>query len=143
MGPTFSPMERRLLGWLAPPYLTATQANVALNDFHTTDQAFRVQPAGDAAPALLTLSNRQESLEPGLKQSGLFAEFECEGDMDILPPDNVLETSFGSGVDVYVGDALEPGSYVQLTPWTRPNINGLGTYPTTISFCDDSPNDPA
>lgn len=144
-GHTISAYERSLFGWVALDTLAGTRTGVTLGDLYTYGEA-AVLPIGhgDTERALF-LSNHQrlsyfDSLKvgvgiqgeryerQGLWLTGLLAHFRGRRDakdctagtrpcVDILPADNVLDQDF-------VDDTYGPGSKTQLTPWTRPNING-------------------
>lgn len=155
-GHTISAYERSLFGWVALDTLAGTRTGVTLGDLYTYGEA-AVLPIGhgDTERALF-LSNHQrlsyfDSLKvgvgvrgdryerEGLWLTGLLAHFRGRRDakdctagtrpcVDILPADNVLDKDF-------VGDTYGPGSKTQLTPWTRPSINGCSG--EQDDYCDD------
>lgn len=50
---------------------------------------------------------------------------------DELPSDNTLDKNILN--NTYQGDSYTPATSKQITPWTRPNINGYTTYPASFS----------
>ncbi|HMB94046.1 MAG TPA: hypothetical protein VKP65_24570, partial [Rhodothermales bacterium] len=71
------------------------------------------------------LNNRFEMGQ--LRTNGLLVQLADGTRLDVLPADNTLDLSVRNAA--YEGDLFGPGTATQLTPWTRPNINGYTHYP--------------
>ena len=140
-----SPYERSLFGWVALDTLSGTRYGVEVGDLYTRGEA-AVLPIGTGGEErALFLWNRQRVgyfdlphtrvntqgdpyPTPAFQITGLIAHFRGRLDaddcgagsrpcVDMLPPDNALDSEL-------TDDAYKPGVKTQLTPWTRPNING-------------------
>ncbi len=132
--------ERDLLGWIDAPVLTTSGAGT-LSPLYGGGEAASIALSGDASGNTVFLSNRQRSgffeqvyqtpaQDIGLLETGLLATFKVtSSERDVLPAQNILnlpvEYPIYSGV-MYGGS----GQKAQLTPWTRPNINGWTEYPS-------------
>jgi hypothetical protein len=147
---TISAHERVDRGWLQPAELSTTQAGLELGDLYTTGDAYRVALSGSRS---LYLTNHQRSgyfdrfravpcpgcgpnnyVEIGLAATGLLATLgEAAFRLDVLPADNSL--AHGFEFDAYAGDTYAPAGRTQLTPWTRPNINGCNGYGGDDAYC--------
>ncbi len=65
---------------------------------------------------------------------------------DVLFPDNEFDAvgrcdgwnPVCGGLDAFRGDMYSPQTRRQLTPWTRPNVNGCNGYGTEDPFCSES-----
>lgn len=133
-----SAFERHLLGWIDCPLLDAPQQGLVLRDLYTTSDCYRLA----LGPRTLFLSNlqrlgpfdplrrggRQGEYEMGLlRTTGLLAMLTEGTRVDVLPADNTLQLSIHNAD--YRGDLWHPQTQRQLSPWTRPNINGFTQYP--------------
>lgn len=75
---------------------------------------------------------REGQYEMGLLRTpGLLATLVRGYRFDVLPADNTLDLNITNAP--YLGDLYGTGRAVQLTPWTRPNINGYTHYPGDFS----------
>jgi hypothetical protein len=136
---TISAFERHLLDWIDCPALASDTDAVRLRDLYVSGDCRRIEleAAGDRR---LFVSNRQRlgpfdrprragvdgRFDMGLlRTTGLLVGLAQHTRYDVLPADNSLELSVGS--EAYQGDLFGPGSSKQLTPWTRPTINGYTT----------------
>jgi hypothetical protein len=145
----FAAQERRYRGWLSSADLTSSGTYV-LPEFYDTGQAYDLDmpnsPTG--SNRTLTLVNRQPNFSSGLQfllnttRGGLYFEMTQSSSMGehrsyrLLPADNNLFTWALSPPSVRAGNAFSPTgprAKIQLTPWTRPNINGFNEYPGNIT----------
>ncbi|MFQ5569117.1 MAG: hypothetical protein ACE5G0_05550 [Rhodothermales bacterium] len=139
---TISAFERDLLGWISCDVLTASQDSVVVSDLYTTSDCKKIILQGEAAGRILYLTNRQRlgvfdrerrggidgRFEMGLlRTTGLLITLTDGVRFDVLPADNTLDLSAQDAP--YDGDLFAPSTSTQLTPWTRPSINGFTTYP--------------
>ncbi|MBT8399793.1 MAG: hypothetical protein KJO98_04895 [Rhodothermia bacterium] len=137
---TISAFERDLLGWIECRQLSTSQTNVIVRDLYTSGDCVRLETARRTRPSLLYVTNRQrigpfdryrqsgaqEQFEIGLlRTTGLLVGLAFRNRYEVLPADNNLVLSTRN--EDYEGDLFQPGS--QLTPWTRPSINGFTRYP--------------
>ena len=137
---TISAFERDLLGWIDCREPAASTTAVVLGDLYTTGDCIRMATGDRRRPWTLYLTNRQRigpfdryrtggwegQYEMGLLRStGLLAGLASGVRYDVIPADNSLELSIYNSP--YNGDLFRPGD--QLTPWSRPNINGFNRYP--------------
>jgi hypothetical protein len=143
---TISVYERLLLGWIDCIELTGTTPNVVLKDLYTSSQCAIIpenrSPAGQGMIILsyhrrlgpfdreLTGGVNQQYELGQLRTEGLLATLVRNGSFEVLPADNTLDLSARDAA--YQGDLFGDGPYVQLTPWTRPNINGFTLYPSNF-----------
>ena len=134
--------------WINCPLLTA-DATILLTDLYSdnTSNCRRLEVPNGAITRDVYLSNRQRidffdvlrtsacttpPNDQGLMTTGLLVTLAEGARMAIAPADNTLDLS--SQAAVYQGDLFEPGTAIQITPWTRPNINGFTTYPATFTM---------
>ncbi len=137
---TISAFERDLLGWIDCRQLSTSEPNVIVRDLYTSADCFRIETANRKRPSLLYVTNRQRigpfdryrksgvqnQFEIGLlRTTGLLVGLAHGNRYEVVPADNNLELSTRNRD--YDGDLFQPGS--QLTPWTRPSINGFTRYP--------------
>ena len=137
-----SAFERDLLGWIDCDRLTASRNDVRLGDLYTTSDCAKITLDGDHGGRVLYLTNRQRlgvfdrqrrggrdgQFEMGLlRTTGLLAILADGVRLDVLPADNTLDLSPTDAS--YSGDLFSPITAPQLTPWTRPTINGHTIYP--------------
>lgn len=142
---TIAAFERDLLGWIRCTPLT-TDRTITLGDLYaTSDCATLDLPSGWR----LYLTNRQRlgpfarprtggrdpQFEMGLlRTTGLLVGLADGVRYDVLPADNTLDLAPTDAP--YAGDLYDPRVAPQLTPWTRPNVDGWTEYPpgTTPSW---------
>lgn len=137
---TISAFERDLLGWITCRPLSTTESNIVVRDLYTTADCIRIETASRKRPSLLYVTNRQRvgpfdryrtsgvqnQFEIGLlRTTGLLIGLAFRNRYEVLPADNDLQLSTRN--EDYEGDLFQAGS--QLTPWTRPSINGFTRYP--------------
>jgi M6 family metalloprotease-like protein len=144
-----SAAERDLLGWIDCRSL-AVDGTVVLGDLYSTSDCLTVTvPGPSVVPYRIYFANRQRvgffdrmqhvsstASDHGLMTTGLLATLTRGGRMAVIPADNSLELSVSS--QTYDGDMFGPGTGTQLTPWTRPNINGWDTYPEGFALVDEN-----
>lgn len=133
-----SAFERSLLGWIACDTLRTGRDGLTLGDLYTTSACY-VVPVG--AGRHLFVTNRQRvgffdrrramRYSDGtcrtfhdalLHTTGLLVHLVDGVRVDVLPADNTLKLSAHD--DAYRGDLFSPETQSQLTPWTRPRIDG-------------------
>jgi hypothetical protein len=137
---TISAFERHLLGWIDCPVLSDDMAGVRIGDLYTTGDCRRVVLDDSPRPRELFVSNRQRigpfdryrragvtrQFEMGLlRTTGLLVGLAERYRYEVLPADNSLVLSVENRT--YQGDMYGPASSTQITPWTRPTINGYTT----------------
>lgn len=137
---TISAFERDLLGWIecAVPNLTVG-SDYVLGDLVSTSDCLRIPTS--QPESYLYLTNRQrvspfdqlrrggrdEQYDAGLlRTTGLLAMRSEKLSVDILPADNSLDLSIHDRD--YQGDLYGKFLSQQITPFTRPNINGFNQY---------------
>ena len=145
---TISAYERSLIGWIDCSSLTADTTGVVLSDLYTNGDCHTIDLDNGSAGKTIYLSNQQRIsyfdnvhrfVDPvthftayvGLMDTGIvvgLAENSTKR-YDELPADNTLDKY--TYEFTYEGDLRTPTTGVQLTPWTRPNINGYTEYPRT------------
>ncbi|MDX1548682.1 MAG: hypothetical protein R3247_16920 [Rhodothermales bacterium] len=138
---TISAFERDLLGWIDCRRLDAPADGIVVEDLYTTSDCVKIPLEGDAAGAVLYLTNRQRlgafdrarrggrdgRFEMGLlRTTGLLVHLADGVRADVLPADNTLDLAPTDAA--YQGDLYGPDA-PQLTPWTRPNTSGYTRYP--------------
>ncbi len=141
---TISAWERHILndGWIDCPVLRESEV-ITLTDLYSgdTSNCRRLVIPEAHRTRTLYLSNRQRAgffdvstssacsprSDLGLMATGLLVTLSREGRYAVLPADNSLDLGIMSST--YEGDLFGPGSGMQLTPWTRPNISGFTEYP--------------
>lgn len=141
---TLSAYERDDLrdGWITCHRL-ATDTTVVITDLYTDPSAncYTLLIPFGRDPKILYLSNRQRigffdrlqrndatASDHGLMTTGLLPMLTYQGRTSVLAADNTLDLS--AETRAYQGDLYGPETKTQLTPWTRPNINGYATtYP--------------
>ncbi len=157
---TISAFERHLLGWIDCPTLSVDAEAVRMRDLYTTGDCRRVTLGVGPHPRELFLSNRQRigpfdryrkagvrsQFEMGLlRTTGLLIGLAERYRYEVLPADNSLVLSVEN--KAYQGDLFGPGSSTQITPWTRPTINGYTTrrirHPISWQAIDNIRTDPA
>ena len=140
---TISAYERDLLGWIDCTPLTSTSPNLVLGDLYTTGNCYTINLEGPVKR--LYLSNLQRinyfdqerhvgsrgQFQIGLRTTGMLIHLRERLGLDVIPADNGL--ALGVTNDVYSGDLFGPSTSSQLTPWTRPNINGYTHYPPSTT----------
>ncbi len=139
---TISAFERDLLGWIECQTLEETERGIAIRDLYTTGDCVKIETGDVRRPRSLYLSVRsragpfdryrragtREQFEIGLlRTTGLLITMADRRRFDVIPADNSLHLS-RENAD-YDGDLFGPGAMTQLTPWTRPNINGYTRNP--------------
>lgn len=139
---TISAYERTLLGWINCTELNQSQQAIEVGDLYTTSNCFSLKLDDQTNGRQLFISNLQRigyfdrylktgdknQFEIGLlRTTGLLPMLVDRKGVDILPADNTLQIANNNMA--YEGDLWGPGTKVQLTPWTRPNVNGYNTYP--------------
>jgi hypothetical protein len=146
---TISAHERSLLGWISLDTLGGGDRHVTVGDLYTTADAFVIPlPAGEHR---IYLTNHQrvsyfdrihrssrfafnppyDSVAVGLSTTGLLVTFStAPNNMDVLAANNELELTswFLPNPSPYDGIMYGPETSRQITPWTRPNINGCNGY---------------
>lgn len=142
---TISAFERDLLGWIDCRVLAQTVSNVAVRDLYTTGDCVKLETGDVRRPRSLYLSVRTRTgpfdryrragtrgqYEMGLlRTEGLLITIADRRRFDVIPADNSLHLSPENGP--YQGDMFGPGTMTQLTPWTRPNINGYNRNPQRL-----------
>ncbi len=134
---TISAFERHLLGWIDCETLSSDRKDVRVRDLYTTGDCWRIALDSGPSPRALFISNRQRvgpfdryrlagvsgQHEIGLlRTTGLMVGLAERNRYDLLPADNSLVLSTED--QAYQGDLFGPASRTQLTPWSRPTING-------------------
>lgn len=147
---TLSAYERDLLrdGWITCRRLVA-DTTVTVTDLYSdpTSNCYTLTlPGASYVPKTLYLTNRQRlgffdrlrtntctptPNDHGLKTTGLLATLTRQNKMAVLAADNTLDRSIEA--PPYAGDLFGPESATQLTPWTRPTINGYTVYPADFT----------
>jgi hypothetical protein len=146
---TISAHERALMGWIALDTLRGAGREIIIGDLYTTADGYILPlPHGENR---VYLTNHQrisyfdrihrssafafnppyDNVAVGLMTTGLLATFStANSNLDVLPANNsmALETWFLSDESPYDGNLYGPTTGRQLTPWTRPNINGCNGY---------------
>ncbi|NND70775.1 MAG: hypothetical protein HKN43_04285 [Rhodothermales bacterium] len=135
---TISAFERELHGWITCDTVDVNRFTILeIGDLYTTSDCYKIpsQPGN----SFLYLSNRQRigpfdvrkrggshgQFDLGLlRTTGLLVMKSSGVQLDVLPADNSLDLSAQS-LD-YAGDLFQDNT--QLTPFTRPNINGYTLY---------------
>lgn len=139
---TISAFERDLLGWIDCIPLRETQQRVILEDLYTSSSCYKIDLGRQHTR--LYLSNLQHvgyfdqqrnvgangQFQIGLRTSGLLVHLATNVRLDVIPADNTLALS--PRHEAYETDLFGPGTANQLTPWTRPNINGYTKYPKNV-----------
>lgn len=143
--------ERLLKGWISPTILDAEAKNLLLPDLYTSAAAYSIPLVGDRTLHVANLQRNnyfytlhKSSSHPypydevlnGLPTTGMIVTLtdirpsETGRRLDVLPSDNDLEgvTWFSFEPNPYDGDLYSPSTSAQITPWTRPNINGCTSY---------------
>lgn len=143
---TISAYERDLLGWIECDYLTVSKQEVVLRDLYTSSECSKLVLGSEQSGSVLYLTyrqpigpfdrsrlgGRQNQFDMGLlRTSGLLVLYAKGRALDVIPADNTLDLSATSSP--YQGDLFGPSTSKQLTPWTRPNINGYTIYPKGFS----------
>ncbi len=137
---TISAFERDLLGWIhcRMPDDLSTET-IYIRDLVSTSDCFKI-PSGQP-DEYLYVTNRQRisvfdsfrSSGPGapyelglLRTTGLLVMRSVDKRLDVLVADNSLDLSVWNAA--YEGDLFDGARYKQLSPFTRPNINGFNFY---------------
>ena len=151
---TISAFERHILNtpvgeeWIDCPVLT-TGGPVTVTDLYSdnSNNCHRVSVPNGALTRDIYLSNRQRigpfdviqtvtCFNPvndhGLMTTGLLAQANQNARMGVMAADGDLALNVAQGP--YAGDLFEPGTTIQITPWTRPNVNGFTTYPAGFNM---------
>lgn len=146
---TISAHERSLLGWISLDTLGGSSRTIDVGDLYSTADAF-ILPLPQPGHRLY-LTNHQrigyfdrvhtnphythnppyDRVASGLETTGLLATFStAPSNLQVLPANNHMElaTWFLPEESPYEGNLFGPESSTQLTPWTRPNINGCNGY---------------
>lgn len=139
---TIAAYERELLGWIDCTTLKQSQKGIRIGDLYSTSDCYKIELDHDRRSRRIYLSNLQRvgyfdrylrtgstnQFEIGLlRTTGLLPMLVDGKGVDILPADNTMQIANDNAA--YEGDLWGPGTKVQLTPWTRPNINGFTEYP--------------
>ena len=139
---TISAFERDLLDWISCTPLRRSQKNISLGDLYTTSDCYTVQLSDEPRNRRIYLSNLQrigyfDRLRLGgvrrqfnmglLRTTGLLAMLADDERVDVMAADNTVQLAMNNAA--YFGDLFGPSTQKQLTPWTRPNINGYNKYP--------------
>ncbi len=150
---TISAWERDILnaGWISCSTLTGTGHGITIGDLYDTTNNCKTTTIPRVIGATteqyqLYLSNRQRlgffdvvQTEPcapvdlGLLDTGLLVHIARDNRnlLGTVAADNTLDLSLS--ITTYDGDLFDEDEMNQLTPWSRPNINGFATtYPTNI-----------
>ena len=142
---TISAYERDLLGWIDCNLLVNTESDLRLGDLYTTSECYKL-PLGDGHERRLYLSNHQRiGYFDRLRRAGRHSQFDMgllrttgmlvmlanSYQVDVAPADNTMQLAVQN--KAYEGDMFGPDTGSQLTPWTRPNINGFTRYPTNYA----------
>jgi len=140
---TISAFERDLLGWIDCPSLQGDTRGLSLSDLYSTSACYSLLLNGDSGGRRLYLSNLQRigpfdrfrtggarsQYELGLlRTTGMLVSLIDGVRFDLLPADNTLDLAITNSA--YHGDLFSTDTRIQLTPWTRPNINGYTLYPS-------------
>ncbi len=141
---TISAFERDLLGagWISCSTLSTNSAfAVSVDDLYTQNTCRRILLDNDSSGRSIYVTNRQRVSyydqlrdftsggnigQEGLQTTGLLVGIRSGNTYEELPADNTLQSSIFTGP--YQGDMYGPGTKIQITPWTRPNINGFTDY---------------
>lgn len=149
---TISAFERDLVGWIECPTLVSTTSDVSLADLFDSGDCRKIALDNGSAGNTIYLSNLQRqdyfdgffryqetcgfSSFDGLMTTGLLVGLSTGNTLDSrydeLPADNTLQRTAQDSA-VYFGDLYGPLTSRQITPWTRPNINGWTVYPDQFS----------
>ena len=160
---TISAYERSLLGWVALDTLTTSRLGVQLGDLYTRGEAAVIPIGSGDTERAVFLSNLQRigyfdrtkvalwndavtTSTSGLAATGLLAHFRGRRDgkdcnagrqpcLDLLAADNEVHLKW-QDPEYWQGDMYGPApAKPQLTPWTRPSINGCTGSADT--YCHD------
>ena len=136
-----SAFERDLLGWISCHSPTEDE-ELILGDLYTTGDCVQIPLSQTHTHRRLYLTNHQDlgyfdqeragginnQFDMGLlRAKGLLIHLADKSRLDVIPADNSLDLSTSS--DTYIGDLYDGEQVEQITPWTRPNINGFNVYP--------------
>ncbi len=151
---TISAFERDVIGWINCIPLQSDASGVRLDHLYSSGDCRVIELDNSSSGKTIYLSNLQHVdyfdelhiydpscfyAEDGLKTTGLLVGISqgsgSSAEYDELPADNTLDISNAAGT--YAGDLYSPSTSVQITPWTRPNINGCTGY-TSDPDCDAS-----
>lgn len=139
---TISAFERDLLGWINCTELKETNKDVVLGDLYSTSDCYFYKLGDQRISPQVYLSNLQrvgyfDQLRRGgvngqfdmglLRSTGMLAMLRERNRADVIPADNHLQLDVVN--EAYDGDLFSPETITQITPWTRPNSNGLNKYP--------------
>jgi hypothetical protein len=146
---TMSAHERALMGWIALDTLRSDRSTETIGDLYTTSDAYMIPlPVGGHR---VYLTNHQrisyfdqvhrssgfafnppfDQVATGLLTTGLLVTFStAPNNLDVLPANNRMNLAvwFMTEPSPYDGIMYGPETGRQITPWTRPNINGCNGY---------------
>lgn len=146
---TMSAHERALMDWIALDTLQNAARTVTIGDLYTSSDAFIVPLPVDGHRVYLTNHQRIsyfdqvhrssafsfnppfDQVATGLLTTGLLVTFStAPNNLDVLPANNRMELAvwFMNEPSPYDGIMYGPSTGPQITPWTRPNINGCNGY---------------
>ena len=141
---TISAFERDLLGWINCRELKTNAFSLQLGDLYTTSECYKIPFEQSGQNRRLYLTNRQRvgyfdqyrrggrdrQFEVGfLRTTGLLVHLAVSNRLDFIPADNSADLSIHNAD--YDGDLFGPETKNQLTPWTRPSIDGFNRRPRT------------
>jgi hypothetical protein len=144
---TISAHERALKGWIDLDTLGANSRSVTIGDLYTTSDAY-ILPLPQRDNRLYVTNHQRigyfdrihtnpafrapyNSVVSGLMTTGLLVTLSTSPHtLQILPADNRMELAvwFLPEPSPYDGNLFGPESSTQITPWTKPNINGCNGY---------------
>lgn len=140
---TISAFERDLIGWIDCVPLEHDESYVQLDHIYSSGDCRTIALGNGSSGRTIYLSNLQRDAyfdelhiydppcfyaEDGLKTTGLLVGLNQGIAYDEIPADNTIDRSIIAAI--YDGDLYSPTTSKQITPWTRPNINGFTVYPS-------------
>ncbi len=143
---TLSAYERDLLNWVSCTSLQTNQSNLTLDELYSSGDCYTVPLSNGSSGKTVYISNLQNgnyfnnefsflpctNADDGLQSTGLLVGLSKGSGANIqydeLPADNTLTLTLRRSF--YEGDLFSPSTSTQITPWTRPNINGFTDYDT-------------